>query len=253
MPNRASRELEHSLNVDMLMFLDTIKDQLSEAVAALRGMAINQVLDTETATIDGTGVWTRDFVVPFASVAIRCTNPVVAATGPPQVAAPTGPASQAVSRGAVFNMSGRELSVYGPAGTQISLQIFAKPCQPSFAEAATVVTAATAQTVTTFAENSAVLAAGGTRNGAAHDTNGLGVARFRAVAASDVAGNLQVQQSDDGVTWFITQPNVGILADFTQGTVLESIITMRYVRAVVTNGGGAPQTSFKFSTALVAI
>jgi hypothetical protein len=199
-------------------------------------------------------VWTRDFVVPFAAVAIYsgAVSVTVTADAPQGQAPPAGPASQVISGGAVINISGRTLSIYAPAGTQVSVQVFKTPQPPSYSPPAAITTAASAQALTRFGEDSTPLVGGATRNGAWHDTNGLAVARFRAVAASDVAGNLRIEQSDDTLTAFITQPNVGVLADFTQATVLESIIAMRYVRAVVTNGAG-PQTSFKLDTALVAI
>lgn len=242
------------VETDIAAFLHGIKASLSESVDAMRAMVLNKVLIDETVTIPVTGVFSRDFAVPFASLAINAGNASVTVTAdsPQGQAPPNGPAMQTITGAAVICMSGRVLTIYGPAGTQVAYQLFEKPQPPSYAPAPIVTTAATAQGVTPFPENSTLLGAGAGVNGAAHDTQGLGVARFRAVAAADVAGNLQIQQSRNGVTWFITQPNVGIMADFTQATVLESIITMRFVRAVVTNGA-APQGSFEFDTALVAI
>ena len=82
-------------------------------------------------------------------------------------------------------------------------------------------------------------------------SGGAGASRFRAFAAADVAGTLIIQQSADKVNWFktISQP---VLADFTQGTVLESMPVLRYVRAVFTNGA-TNQASFEFDTSVVSI
>lgn len=238
--------------VDTIVSLRGISTNLSQLVAALRGMTINNVLDAEVAVIPATGVWSRDFSVPFASVAISSAAAVTVAADAPQASAPAaGPASQVIVGGAVLNISGRTLSVYGAAGTQISVQVFDRPQPPSYSPAATITTAASAQVLTPAAEDSTLLLAAGAVNGATRDTQGLGVARFRAFAAADVAGTLSIEQSRDGLTWYETT-SAGILANIAQGTVLESIIALRFVRARVVNGG-AGQAAFEFDSTLVAI
>lgn len=73
---------------------------------------------------------------------------------------------------------------------------------------------------------------------------------FRAFAAADVAGTLNIQQSPDGTNWFQTATAV-IPASFTTGVGIESNIYMRYVRAQVVNGSGA-QTDFELDTMLLS-
>lgn len=104
---------------------------------------------------------------------------------------------------------------------------------------------------TLTAETSAPLAGSATFNGGTVDVAGSaqGGSRFRAFAYADVAGTLNIQQSRDGSTWrtTISQP-VGAAA----GTVVESIIARRYVRAQYVNGGSA-QATFELDTCLVSV
>lgn len=98
-----------------------------------------------------------------------------------------------------------------------------------------------------FAETSTVLAPATTINGATHAANGY--SRFRASAASDQAGTLSVQQSTNGTTWY-TIDSVAVAANVP--AVLEAMVAMPYVRASYLNGATL-QTSFSFSSALVAV
>ncbi len=248
--------LEQAFAQDLAIALHELREGMSSLVSHLRGMAVNEVIFSGDITIPGAGVWAGDWSVPFASMAVfnSGATPVVVASGPPGVQAPSGPSAHIIGAGAgqVINLTGRELSIYGAAGIGLNLQLFMKPQPPSFSGGATVLAAASAQLVSRFAENNALLGGAATIHGATHDTGAIPYARFRALAASDVAGNLSIEQSNDGITWFQTLPAVGILADFTQATVLESIIDLRYIRATVVNGA-APQGSFAFNTALVSI
>ncbi len=76
-------------------------------------------------------------------------------------------------------------------------------------------------------------------------------AYFRAFAASDVAGTLNIQQSPDGENWFKTD-TVAIVAGFSAGVYLESKVLMHYVRAQLVNGSTA-QTEVEVDTVLVSI
>lgn len=82
-------------------------------------------------------------------------------------------------------------------------------------------------------------------------SGGAGAAKFRAFVAADQVGTLAIQQSTDNVHWWTTA-KVSIPADFTQGTVLESIPALRFVRAQFTNGATA-QTEFEFDTCTVSV
>lgn len=109
-----------------------------------------------------------------------------------------------------------------------------------------------------FAETSTVLAANAAATGATHDTSQDANAsdtifgnwsRFRAFASSDQAGTLTVQQSADKTNWY----QVGTASTTANnGAVLESLVCLRYVRAVFTNGATL-QTKFEFDTALISI
>lgn len=109
-----------------------------------------------------------------------------------------------------------------------------------------------------YPETSTVLAANGVINGASHDTtlapadsdtiNGKW-SKFRAFAGSDQAGTLTIQQSADATNWYQVA-TASTTAN--NGAVLESLVCLRYVRAVFTNGATL-QTKFEFDTVLVSI
>lgn len=104
---------------------------------------------------------------------------------------------------------------------------------------------------TLTAETSTPLAGNATFNGGTVDiaSSAQGASRLRAFAYSDVAGTLNIQQSRDGTTWRTTLSQaVGAAA----GTVVESIISRRYIRVSYTNGAGA-QATFELDTCLVSI
>jgi hypothetical protein len=104
---------------------------------------------------------------------------------------------------------------------------------------------------TLTAENTTLLAGNATFNGATIDVAGSvqGASRLRAFAYSDVAGTLNIQQSRDGSTWRTT---ISQAVGATSGTVVESIISRRYIRASYTNGAGA-QGTFELDTCLVSV
>lgn len=105
-------------------------------------------------------------------------------------------------------------------------------------------------------ESTTLLAANATINGATHDTGSnagtaaKGYSRFRAFANSAQAGTLNIQQSPDGATWYITLPTA---VNAASPTVVESIISLRYVRAQYVNGAVAQTGTFEFDSCLVAI
>jgi hypothetical protein len=113
------------------------------------------------------------------------------------------------------------------------------------------------------------LAASATKNGATYDCGNIGglepisvaalqvrfigsaaPSYFRAFAAADVAGTLNVQQSPDGTNWFTTD-TASIPASAGTGVRIEAAIVLRYVRAQVVNGS-SPQTEFEFDTVAVS-
>jgi hypothetical protein len=76
-----------------------------------------------------------------------------------------------------------------------------------------------------------------------------GYGRWRVFAYADQAGTCALQQSSDGTTFYTTQSN-----SYTSGqaSVYESLVALRYLRVVFTNGSSA-QGSFRLLAALVGI
>lgn len=120
--------------------------RLTSAVADLHGLVINDCLTTETLTLDGAGMATRDWTVPYGSVSVHnggqntvtITNNTAAA-GAPQ----TGAGVVLVPPGAAVtaNLSGRSLSLYGDPGTQLVVSVFTRPQPPAWGRVGSPVTA----------------------------------------------------------------------------------------------------------------
>ena len=105
------------------------------------------------------------------------------------------------------------------------------------------------------AEATSPLAGNATFNGATRQIGDplgtLGQAsRLRAMAYSDVAGTLKIQQSRDGTTWrsSVVQP----VAAGDPGQVVEALIVRPYVRVVYVNGATI-QTVFELDLATAPI
>lgn len=134
MKDKAAAALEER-NIDLAVLLARLEGRMSDFVAQLRGMAVNDVLASELATIGSTGIWSRDWEVPFAAVAVANFGPsLVLTSDPPQGQAPSGgPGAHRVGNGgfAVLNITGRTVTLYGVAGAQVSLQVFTKPQPPA--------------------------------------------------------------------------------------------------------------------------
>ncbi len=84
--------------------------------------------------------------------------------------------------------------------------------------------------------------AGATLSNSIDSENSWTYSSLRVFATSDVIGTVSVQQSVDGTTWFTTV-SAAVVADSTQGTIVESLITLTHVRAYYVNGAG-DQASF---------
>jgi hypothetical protein len=118
--------------------------RLTAAVAELHGTVINHCLSTETLILDARGFASRDWTVPFGSLAVHnagaATLTVTNAT--PASAAPTSglgvvlfPSGSAASA----NLSGRTLSFYGAPGAALILSVFTKPQPPAWGTPGSVV------------------------------------------------------------------------------------------------------------------
>lgn len=129
------------------------REHLDHLSAAIRGMNRGpRVLETATITIPAQGqeqgfepgapgVWEQGrYRVPFAAVAVlnTGTTALVVSTGGAQSSAPGGGQGQAIvpaNAFAAWNMEGSQLSIYGPAGTQVTYTVFTDAVQPFVAAA----------------------------------------------------------------------------------------------------------------------
>ena len=111
--------------------LEHLHARETETAALLRGLSLNNVLFSGSITIPSSGVWSKDFSVPFAAVglyataALTVTNDAGADSAGPGAAGPGichVPASSFVQR----NIAGRTVSIYGAAGTVVDLEVLAK-------------------------------------------------------------------------------------------------------------------------------
>ncbi len=101
----------------------------------------------------------------------------------------------------------------------------------------------------------AIVGASGTFNSAPAidlgdlSSGGASYSRFRVLIDVDQPGTLNLQQSPDTTTWFTTFPSAVIA---TTPQILETLITLRYLRAQFVNGPSANST-FALRGLLVAI
>jgi hypothetical protein len=128
-------DLERMALVDLVAVLQTNGERMSEVAALVRGMAINEVLATEIAKLDGDGVWEKSHQsVAFGSVVVANygSATVVVSNAPKQQGAPTGPGSYLVAPWTfqAINITGHSLSIYGLASQKCAVSIFTKPQPP---------------------------------------------------------------------------------------------------------------------------
>lgn len=76
-----------------------------------------------------------------------------------------------------------------------------------------------------------------------------GYSKWRVFAVSDQAGTCVMQQSTDGQAWYPTQSNAYAGGE---AAIYESLVALRYLRVVYTNGSSA-QGSFRLVATLVAV
>jgi hypothetical protein len=124
-------------DLDFLAFLEGVEASITQLVANLRGLTVNDVLDTRLSVFNSNGHVRRDYRDRFGSVAVAnlTTSTVVVHAAPPGDAAPAGgvgvgrlPAGHA----ATFNLTGNVLTLYGPVGGKVNLTVFTKPQPPSW-------------------------------------------------------------------------------------------------------------------------
>ena len=130
--------------------------RMTEAVSQLHGLVVNNCLATETIVIPAAGVVSRQWRVPFGSVAVanHGAGTLTMNPGPAQGQAPTsGPGVVKVAgyTGVTVNVAGRDLTIYGTPGALVVLSVFANPQPPAFGiitPATTAVAVAAGQLVT---------------------------------------------------------------------------------------------------------
>lgn len=118
--------------------------RLTTVVSDLHGLVINECLTTETLILDASGIASRDWSVPYGSVAVHNAgvDPLTIVNGPPAGAAPVAGVGVVVvpsGAGVTANMSGRMLTLYGTAGAGVILSVFTRPQPPAFALLGTLV------------------------------------------------------------------------------------------------------------------
>src|SRR5213596_3392232 len=103
----------------MLGTLATMEGRFTELVSLLRGAIVNGVLTSETVKLDEQGVWSRDWTVPYGSVAVDNSNgtgDVTVVSDTPQGSAPAygvGVHVIPVGGARVLCLVGRSLTIYG--------------------------------------------------------------------------------------------------------------------------------------------
>lgn len=118
--------------------------RLTSVVSDLHGLVINECLLTETLILDASGVASRDWSVPYGSVAVHNAgaDPLTLVNGPAAGAAPVAGVGVVVvpsGAGVTANMTGRMLTLYGTAGAGVILSVFTRPQPPAFALLGTLV------------------------------------------------------------------------------------------------------------------
>jgi hypothetical protein len=168
--SRNGHTIDHS--VDTLLCLQDLRGAVTDLAATIRGNHVNKILNTELIVIPTSGVWTRDFSVPFAALAISTLGDGMTIAGaPPQGNPPGGgvgvhkiPAGGQIT----VNLAGNILSVYGVAGDQANLQVFLEPQAAAYSDSAPTATVdtGTATSVASSAADVLALAANPNRDGA---------------------------------------------------------------------------------------
>jgi hypothetical protein len=122
--------------LDFLGGLAEAQSSITQVVASLRGLEVNDVLTAELATFDAQGLIVRDWPVSMGSIAITNlgTATITAHAGTPSEAPASGVgiAQFPVGWAQVVNVTGTTLTVYGRPGEKINLQVFTKPQPPGW-------------------------------------------------------------------------------------------------------------------------
>ncbi|MGH3180316.1 MAG: hypothetical protein ACRDOE_00175 [Streptosporangiaceae bacterium] len=114
--------------------VDLVDRHMTDAVAALRGLQVNEILWSGSGAVDANGQWRKEFTVPAAAFAVLNTSAaaiqVVADT--PGDAPGTGAGVHHIAAGkfARWNVAGRAVQVLGVAASTFELEALARPVDP---------------------------------------------------------------------------------------------------------------------------
>lgn len=118
--------------------LAQIEQGLSQITSSIRFLQKRCTLAVETWTLDTTGVLSRDWGVPFLSVAIanHGAADMTAVSGPAGNTAVTSGAGVALvkaGRAGCWPLYGNSLTIYGTAGDRLTLAVFTREQPPAWA------------------------------------------------------------------------------------------------------------------------
>jgi hypothetical protein len=109
---------------------ESIDRHLTDAVAALRGLSINEILWSGCGVTDANGQWRKEFTVPCASVAVLNTSaaPLQVVADTPGDAPGTGAGIHNVAAGKFgrWNLAGRAVQIIGAAGSSFQVEVYAR-------------------------------------------------------------------------------------------------------------------------------
>lgn len=134
----AQRHRGHVVDEQRDERLAAVEGRVSQIVAALHGLVVNHVLDSETVQLDATGVLEKSWTVPFGSVAVNNSTAhtivVVAGTRSSDVAPTVGKGVISVPAGksVIIPLTGRALTFYGTAADKFFFAVFTSLMPPSF-------------------------------------------------------------------------------------------------------------------------
>lgn len=132
------REMRREDSAALGQCLVSIEQGLGTITEHMRIRGTSCTLAVETWFIPPSGALSRDWAVPFASVAVAnhsSTDPVTVISGTGQNVPPTSGPGMAYIRAlgaAAWNLSGYSLTIYGKAGELVTLSVFTREQPPAW-------------------------------------------------------------------------------------------------------------------------
>jgi len=119
---------------DLADRIDRTGERMTEGIALLRGLSVNDVLWTGSGYLDGNGLWRKEFTVIVGSVCLVNTSAyalqIIADT--PGVAPGSGVGVHNIPSGAMgkWNLAGRAVQIIGTPGATFELEVSTKAFDP---------------------------------------------------------------------------------------------------------------------------